>query len=263
MFFMDNSSNNALISPKTGIYTHEQLHALDKTHIPRHVAFVPDGNRRWARKKLMSVLQGHRQGADTLMDIVKAAKEIGVKTLTFYTFSTENWSRPATEIRAFFQLLKSYLKEQCQDMIDNGVRLHTIGDPAKLSKNMNAVLDSIKASTAHCKDIDLVLAVNYGARDEIRRAIHSIVDDYSQQKIKKEGITEAAISRYLDTAQWTDPELFIRTSGECRVSNFLLWQISYAEVYVAETLWPDFTPQHLLEAVLSFQKRVRRLGGGH
>jgi undecaprenyl diphosphate synthase len=244
------------------IYSLDQMGSIDKSQIPKHIAFIPDGNRRWARKKLANIIQGHRQGADTLMEIVKASKELGVKSVTFYTFSTENWARPTTEVKAFFQLLQSYLKSQSQEMVENGVRLHTIGDPSKLSKGTISVLDSVKKATAHCQDIDLILAINYGSRDEMRRAIHSIIEDYSKEKLTKEEITEAKISHYLDTSKWPDPELYIRTSGESRVSNFLLWQISYSEIYVANVLWPDFTPLHLLDAILSFQKRARRWGGG-
>lgn len=247
---------------KKKIFTSEQIGLLDKKQIPKHVAFIPDGNRRWARKKLASVIQGHSQGADNLMNIVRAAKELGIKTLTFYTFSTENWSRPTAEVKAFFQLLKTYLRSQCDEMIAEGVRLHTIGDPSKLSKGTKEVLESVKSATAKGHDIDLILAVNYGSRDEIRRAVHSLIDDFSNEKLKKEEITEEKISHYLDTAKWKDPELFIRTSGESRVSNFLLWQLSYSELFVADVLWPEFTPQHLLDAILSFQKRTRRYGGG-
>lgn len=242
------------------IYTTTQLSTIDKKKgVPLHIAFVPDGNRRWARKHLSSIIQGHRQGADTLMNTVRAAKELGIKTVTSYTFSTENWSRPTLEVRAFFQLLKSYLKEKTDEMIENGVRLHTIGDPTKLPKGLRTTLEEVQNATAHCTDIDLVLAINYGARDELRRAIHAIVED----GISKEKITEKTIATYLDTAKWGDPDLMIRTSGEYRMSNFLLWQMSYSEVYLVDILWPDFTPLHLLEAVQNFQKRTRRWGGGN
>lgn len=242
-------------------FTSDQLAQLDRAHIPRHVAIIPDGNRRWARKQNSPTNVGHREGCNILIDIVKAAKELGVKVITFYLFSTENWTRPEDEVAALMWLLQSFLIEQRETMIKDGIRIHTIGELSRLPENVvETVKESIEA-TEGCSNIDMVMALNYGSRDEIRRAVNKIVEDCEKQRIKKSDITEELISTYLDTAPFGDPDLLIRTSGEMRISNYLLWQISYSEVYVTEILWPDFQPHHLLEALLNFQKRERRLGG--
>lgn len=243
------------------IYTQVQLRDLDPTRIPHHVAFIPDGNRRWAKQRGLGIEAGHQAGADNLINIVKACKEVGVKAVTFYIFSTENWNRSAWEIKAVLWLLENYLVKHTPLMLENEIRFDTIGDLVRLSKGVNSTIQTTKQATAHCTGIDMVFAVNYGARDEIRRAVQTMLDDYSDNKLKREEITEKMIGQYLDTAAWNDPDLVIRTSGEKRLSNFLLWQTSYSEVYLTNTLWPDFVSQHLLEAVLDFQKRERRLGG--
>jgi undecaprenyl diphosphate synthase len=247
--------------PKNTIYTKAQTNKVDPACIPRHIAIIPDGNRRWAKQKQMIASEGHRQGADTILNIVKAAKELNVKAITFYTFSTENWGRSQEEVNAFMFLLAQYLLTQKEEMIRHGIRLNTIGDLSRIPSDLTAIISETKNSTAHCLEFDLILALNYGARDELRRAFHSILDDYDQKKIKREEITEELISRRLDTSPWGDPDLLIRAGGELRVSNFLLWQISYAEICVIPVLWPDFSPEILLDAILSFQQRDRRLGG--
>lgn len=239
-------------------YTPEQLSALDFENIPQHIAFIPDGNRRWAKKRDTSASKGHQEGADILMDIAKAAKALGVKVCTFYVFSTENWRRDQLEVQALLWLLESYLIEQRPVMVESGIQFQTIGDLSRFPASICKTIQSTKDATAHCTGMDMVLALNYGARDEICRAFNSILNNGAWQK---EAITEKMISQHLDTAQWPDPELLIRTSGEQRLSNFLLWQTSYTEMYTINVLWPDFTPQHLLSAVLNFQQRERRLGG--
>lgn len=242
-------------------YTSEQISRLNPSLIPRHVAIIPDGNRRWAKKNDTSTYEGHRNGGDVLMKTVKAAKELGIKSLTFYAFSTENWNRSEEEVTAFMYLIADYLINQREDMIRHGIRLHTIGDPSRLSSHLNETIAETKQLTQSCSDFNLILGLNYGGRDDIRRAFHSILDDYVCKKVKKEEITENLISSYVDTNPWGDPELLIRASGELRVSNFLLWQISYAEIYVTPVLWPDFSSENLLEAVISYQQRERRRGG--
>jgi len=245
----------------TAIFTSQEKASLDPMHIPRHVAIIPDGNRRWAKKQEGSSEQGHRAGADALMEIVKAARELGIRALTFYLFSTENWNRSEEEINALMWLLEGFLYDQCAEMQAHQVRLKTIGNLSIFPENILKAIDSTSKATAHCTDIEMILALNYGGRDEIRRAIHRLLDDFNSQKMQKEEVTESLISRYLDTAPWGDPDLLIRTSGELRISNFLLWQLSYTEIYVTNTLWPDFTPRDFLEAIADFQKRDRRLGG--
>lgn len=247
--------------PKSLIYTQEEIALLDKAYIPRHVAIIPDGNRRWARQQQSEASEGHREGANTIMDIVKAAKDLGVKVITFYIFSTENWTRPQEEIDAQMWLLQSYLIDQRETMIKNGIQLQTIGDPSLLPPSvLQTVLES-KEATAACDKVVMVFALNYGSRDEICRSVKAILNDISLGNLKKEEVTESILSRYLDTAPWGDPDLLIRTSGEMRISNFLLWQISYSEFYVDSAFWPDFTPKHFLKALLCFQGRERRLGG--
>lgn len=238
-----------------------ELARLDRSRIPQHIAIIPDGNRRWAKKRLSSVQEGHREGADTLMEIVKAAKELGIKGITFYSFSTENWNRPPEEVMALMALFTSYLTEQREEMVQSGIKLETIGDLSELPSFLCKTIHETKLATQECNKVSLILALNYGSRNEICRAFRAILNDYDHHYLSKEDINEETISRYLDTHRWGDPDLLIRTSGELRVSNFLLWQISYSEIHVAPVLWPDFTPQHLIEAIIDFQGRQRRWGG--
>jgi undecaprenyl diphosphate synthase len=243
------------------LFDPQRLAMLNGSNIPRHIAIIPDGNRRWAKKKAMNIITGHRKGADNLISTVKAAKELGIKTVTFYLFSTENWNRPETEIHALMALLERFLIEQRQPMLDNNVRFHTIGNLSKLSPHINQLIEDTKNATAQCDKINMVAALNYGARDEITRAFQRLLADCLEKKISQEEICEQLIAQYLDTAPWPDPDLLIRTSGERRMSNFLLWQLSYGEIYAADRLWPDFVANDLLDAVLYYQSRNRRFGG--
>jgi undecaprenyl diphosphate synthase len=245
----------------SGIYSAKQLQNLDRTRIPAHLAIIPDGNRRWAKKQNVSVLQGHQTGADNLLEIVKAAKELGIKAVTFYAFSTENWLRDALEIRALMWLLESYLIQKRPVMLEHEVRFHGIGDRSRFSQAVQKALKETESITSSCTGIDMIMALNYGGRDELRRAMTGMLTDYEKQVFSKEDVTENLISRYLDTAKWPDPDLLIRTSGEKRISNFLLWQLSYSEIFISDILWPDFDSEQLLEAILNFQQRQRRLGG--
>ena len=229
--------------------------------IPDHIAIVMDGNRRWAKQKGYPPIYGHWRGAEVLTDICRFASKLGIKVLTVYAFSTENWSRPRKEIDQLMKLISFYLRKKRKSMIEESVRLETIGDLSRLPAFVQEQLNQVKEATAQGSKIKLVLALNYGSRDEIRRAFVKMADDLERKKIVKEEISEELISGYLDTASLGDPSLFIRTSGEQRLSNFLLWQMSYTEVYITKVLWPDFKPQDLLDAVLEFQRRERRLGG--
>lgn len=233
---------------------------LDPQRIPNHIAIIMDGNRRWAKRKGVPAMVGHWNGAEALSRIVENAASLGVKVLTVFAFSTENWKRPDEEVDSLMRLFQMYLSGNKDRMVREGVRLATIGDLRRLSADVKQTLADVKKVTAGGDRIDLVLAINYGARDNIRRATASIVEDCISGRINKEDISEALISRYLDTAPWKDPQLLIRTSGEQRVSNFLLWEISYAEVYITETLWPDFNEQELIKAIAEYQKRERRVG---
>lgn len=228
--------------------------------VPEHVAIIMDGNRRWAKKRGMPVSAGHLRGAETLTEIVRAASDYGVKVLTVYAFSTENWKRSAMEVKALMRLFKSYLNRQRNLMIEEGVRLNLIGDISRVPKDVAQVFEETVEATKGGTKLDLVIALNYGARDELKRAFGAMLEDCLAKKISKEELSEDLISSYLDTAKWKDPDLLIRTSGERRISNFLLWQISYAEVMVTDVLWPDFTRKDLLAAIHEYQKRELRLG---
>jgi len=238
-----------------------ELARLDRSSLPQHIAIIPDGNLRWARQRFKNVQEGHQRGADMLMEIVKAAKEIQIKRITIYSFSTENWNRPLDEVIGLMTLFTKYLTEQRQEMVEQGIKLETIGDLRAFPSLLCQAAEKTRLATQECNQIHLTLALNYGSRDEICRAFRAMLEDYDHQRLGKGEINEATVSRYLDTGQWEDPDLLIRTAGESRLSNFLLWQISYSEIYVTPVLWPDFTPHDLIEAVIDFQRRQRRWGG--
>ncbi|WP_420421886.1 isoprenyl transferase [Simkania sp.] len=242
------------------IFSQEELSLIDSKKIPQHVAIIMDGNRRWAKKWDKPVEVGHWQGAETLDQIVRAAIGLGIKVLTVYSFSTENWNRSSEEVDALMHLLKTYLNAQRETMVKEGVRLKSIGDLSKLPEDVQQVLRETKEATKGGSQIDLVLALNYGGRDDIRRATLRLLDEVEAGRIQRQEITEKTISNFLDTAQWPDPDLLIRPSGDLRISNFLIWQISYSEIYYTDVLWPDFSKSHLLSAVIEFQKRNRRFG---
>lgn len=247
-------------APISQLYPAYELAQVDQTNIPKHIAIIPDGNRRWAKQRLSSSAVGHREGCDTIIEIVKAARELGVKALTIYTFSTENWNRPKAEIDALMNLLQEFLIRERQTMIDYGVRLQTIGIPERLPEFVKQELAACKAATADGNQIDFILAINYGSKDEMCRTFKKLLEQVQNGTLHPDAITPELISRHLDTAPWPDPDLLIRTGGEHRTSNFLLWQTSYAELYLSDILWPDFAPRDLLQAIKTFQKRERRLG---
>lgn len=248
--------------PKTKppIFTSHELTSVCKGAIPKHIAFIPDGNRRWALQNQVSIQKGHETGGDSLIEIVKAATELDIDAVTFFLFSTENWARPSLEISALMHLLNSFLLEQKATMLEYGIKLHTIGTLSKLPTYVQETISNTKMATVNCRAIDMVLAINYGARDELCRAIRTLATKCQTGELTPEAITESVFSDHLDTATWNDPQLLIRTSGEMRLSNYLLWQLSYSEIYVTNILWPDFRPKHFLEAILNYQTRHRRLG---
>jgi len=251
------SASTLELCNKSSIFSDEELSLFDPIKGPKHIAIIMDGNRRWAKEKGVPSMLGHWEGAETLTDVTKGAAELGVKTLTVYAFSTENWARPAEEVDDLMKLFELYLVGKKESMIHDGVRLDAIGDLSFLPKNVLAALDETRKATAHCEKINLVLALNYGGRDEIRRAVVKILQD----NVDPASLTEDLFSSYLDTSRFGDPDFLIRTSGEMRVSNFLLWQISYAEIFSSDVLWPDFSSKHLLEALIVYQNRNRKLGG--
>lgn len=257
--FMTASSEIKIDEKK--FFTPEELSLLDPQKIPQHIAIIMDGNRRWAKQQALPPMMGHWEGAEVLTDVVNAASDLGVKTLTVYAFSTENWTRPGSEVEALMNIFELYLNRKRDLMVRDGIKLQAIGDLVRLPERVREAYVLTKKATEKCDKINLVLAINYGGRDEIRRMVAKILDQHDRQKISSLELTEEFIARHLDTAPFGDPDLLIRTSGEFRVSNFLLWQISYAEIYSTEVLWPDFSPKQLFEAILAFQRRARRKGG--
>jgi len=241
-------------SPETTLH-------LDPEALPRHVAIIMDGNRRWAKQNHLPAELGHWEGAKILTEIVQTAAECGIKTLTVYAFSTENWARPQEEIDSLMGLFEIYLETKRETMVKEGIHLNTIGDLSRLPLNVRRALQETKAATEHCKKINLVLALNYGGRDEIKRAVGRILMENEKKKILPEDLSEEFIAQYLDTTPWGDPDLLIRTGGEMRLSNFMLWQVSYTEFYVTDVFWPQFTRQNFFQALHVYQTRQRRYGG--
>lgn len=228
---------------------------------PQHVAIIMDGNGRWARKRGLPRIAGHRAGAKSVKEAIQGARESGVKILTLYTFSTENWKRPKYEIAVLFKLLEDYIDKEAQDLNKNDIKLSVMGRIEGLPETVQKKLKDVAEKTKDNKSLTLNLALNYGSRSEIVDAVRRIIDDCQSQRLRAEEIDEKTFSRYLYTKDIPDPDLLIRTSGEMRLSNFLLWQISYAELYVTKKLWPDFKKNDFKKAVEEYQKRQRRYGG--
>jgi undecaprenyl diphosphate synthase len=228
--------------------------------VPQHIAVIMDGNGRWAKKKGALRIFGHRNAVQSVKDVTEACGELGVKYLTLYAFSTENWARPKDEVDGLMELLVNTLKKEIKTLMDNQVKLKTIGDtqhlPADCQKNLQWAIEK----TSQNDGLTLILALSYSGRWEITKAVKELAKEIGQGKINPEAITENTIQNYLETAGIPDPELLIRTSGEMRVSNFLLWQIAYSELYITPTLWPDFRKENLFEAVWAYQQRERRFG---
>ena len=240
----------------------EQIEVLLKKsgEIPKHIAIIMDGNGRWAKKRGLPRVAGHKRGVDTVKEIVEACAEIGVKFLTLYTFSTENWKRPKDEVSTLMRLLLNSLRDRVNELNDNDIRLTTIGNIDALPVAVRKQLEFDIERTKNNKKMVLNLALSYSGRWELLKAIKQITDSAVQGKIKSKDIDEKIVSSFLTTKDIPDPDLVIRTSGEFRVSNFLLWQIAYSEFIITETLWPDFSKFDLYDAIKIFQKRERRFG---
>jgi len=233
---------------------------LDPNRIPRHVAIVMDGNGRWAKQRRKPRIYGHKVGADSVREIVEISREIGISHLTLYAFSSENWNRPKQEVSGLMNILKSYLVSELGRLEKNEIRLSCVGDISQLPDNVRQTLeDSIKRTAGNDKMV-LNLALSYGARDEICMAVRAIADACRQGEIVLDQIDHQLVADYLYTSGQPDPDLLIRTGGEQRLSNFLLYQASYAEIYFTETMWPDFRKQAYLEALTDYQGRERRFG---
>jgi undecaprenyl diphosphate synthase len=233
---------------------------LDKERLPRHVAIIMDGNGRWARKRGNSRVFGHKHGVTSVREVTEAAAELGIGYLTLYAFSTENWSRPKAEVDALMALLVSTISAETKTLMKNNVRLNVIGGVESLPSGVLKNLKECIATTATNTGLMLTLALSYSSRWEIVEAVKKIADDVLNHRLQPEQINASMFGDYLTTAGMPDPELMIRTSGEIRISNFLLWQLAYSELYFSEILWPDFRKVHFYEALLDFQGRERRFG---
>ena len=229
--------------------------------IPQHIAIILDGNGRWAKAKGMPRNYGHTAGARNVETVCQAAHDLGVKYVTMYAFSTENWNRPEGEVEALMKLLESYLKNCIKTADKNNMRVRVIGDTTRLSERFQERIRELEAASAKNDGLNLQIAINYGSRDEMTRAMRRMSEDVAAGKRKPEEITESVFEEYLDTAGIPDPDLLIRTSGELRLSNFLLWQLEYSEFYFTDVPWPDFHKEELERAIEAYNKRDRRFGG--
>ena len=233
---------------------------LDPKKIPRHVAIIMDGNGRWAQERNLSRIEGHRRGLESVRAVVRGAHELGVKVLSLYAFSLENWNRPKLEVEELLRLLEHYLERELDEVDRNGIRVRAIGRLDRLPPAVRNKIDEAVARTRGNREMDLVFAVSYGARAEIVDAARRLLRDAEHGKLDPERLDEKAFSAYLYAPEIPDPDLLIRTGGEHRVSNFLLWQIAYTEFFISDVRWPDFRKSHLVEACLDYQSRERRYG---
>ena len=250
----------AHLSEKAFQKTMSDLSALDRTKLPKHIAIIMDGNGRWAKERNKDRVYGHHEGVLSVRDIVNACGEIGIEYLTLYAFSTENWNRPKAEVDALMELLVNTLRKEIDELHKNNVRMHVIGDiksmPAICQKELQEAMDITRNNTG----VNLVLALSYSSRWEIVEATRRFAEDVANGKHKPEDLNDTLFQSYLETADFPDPELMIRTSGEHRISNYLLYQLAYAELYFTNTHWPDFRKADLVKALLDFQQRERRFG---
>lgn len=233
---------------------------IDFSNLPQHIAIIMDGNGRWAKKKGAARIFGHRNAIQAVTDVTEGCGELGIKYLTLYAFSTENWGRPKDEVDGLMELLVNTLKKEIQNLMENQVKLQTIGDISHLPKACQKNLEEAKEMTSRNTGLTVLLALNYSGRWEILKAARKLAEEAQAGQLHPEDIDERLFSSLMETAGVPDPELLIRTSGELRISNFLLWQIAYTELYITKTLWPDFRKEDLYEAIYSYQHRERRFG---
>ncbi|MTK14232.1 MAG: isoprenyl transferase [Clostridiaceae bacterium] len=238
----------------------EDIH-IDLDNIPQHIAIIMDGNGRWAKERMLPRTMGHKAGVEAIRGIVKECSSLGIKYLTLYAFSTENWKRSNEEVSALMNLLVQYLRNEFKELNENNVIINHIGDISKLPQVCQQELTNAYENTKNNTGLTLNLALNYGGRDEILRAVKKIYEDIKDGKMKEEDIDENAIASHLDTKGMPDPDIIIRPSGEQRLSNFLLWQCAYSEFWYSNIKWPDFKKKHLHKAIYDFQNRDRRFGG--
>jgi undecaprenyl diphosphate synthase len=233
---------------------------LDPKRLPQHVAIIMDGNGRWAKQRGLRRVQGHEAGVESVRAVTREAARLGLRQLTLYAFSVQNWGRPRLEVGALMRMLRRYLVEEREELMENDIRLVAIGRRERLPRRVLRELEATERLSAENRGLTLCLALNYSGRDEIIDALRSVVADAVAGKVRPKDVDEALVSRYLYTAGMPDPDLLIRTAGEMRVSNFLLWQISYAELYVTPVCWPDFREEQFHEALRAFARRTRTFG---
>ena len=233
---------------------------IDKARLPRHIAIIMDGNGRWAKKQGLARMFGHRQGVETVHNITVAATRLGVEYLTLYTFSTENWNRPKEEVDALMTLLVDTIAKETPTLMENNVRLQTIGDIDRLPEGARRKFLGCIEQTSHNTGLTMVLALSYSSRWEITEAVRKAVRRAQNGELRAEDVNEQLVSSLMTTDQMPDPDLLIRTSGEYRISNFLLWQLAYSELYFSDCLWPEFTEEEFYKAIVDYQKRERRFG---
>jgi undecaprenyl diphosphate synthase len=234
--------------------------AFEKERLPRHVAIIMDGNGRWATQRGLTRVAGHRRGKDSVKEVVETARRLGIPYLSLYAFSSENWQRPKDEVSALMRFLRHYLVTEMKRMMRNGIRLLAIGNLRRLPREVQMALRDVVERTKQNTGMTVVLAVSYGGREELTDAMRLIARRVRRGELEPEDVDQSLVASYLGTAGIPDPDLLIRTSGEMRISNFLLWQIAYTEIYVTETLWPDFREREFLDAIGHFQRRERRFG---
>lgn len=233
---------------------------LDTTRLPVHIAIIMDGNGRWAKQRSKERIEGHKAGAESVRAVVRACRKLGIKVLTLYAFSSENWRRPKKEVQALMRLLVQYLRSEYKELKEKGIKLRVIGRITDLPKYVQKSLDMAIKSTENNSDMILNIALSYGGRDEIVRAARKLMQQAAEGKVTPQQLTEENFPDFLDSHGLPDPDLLIRTGGENRISNFLLWQMAYTEFYFTETLWPDFREDQLIEAIKEYQRRERRFG---
>jgi undecaprenyl diphosphate synthase len=235
--------------------------AINQMQVPKHVAIIMDGNGRWAKAKGLPRIAGHKAGMDTVIEIAKSANKLGIEIVTFFTFSTDNWKRPLTEVKFLMDLPTQFLIENLDEIIANNLQIKVVGSLGELPENTLKAIDTATSKTATNTGTILNFALNYGGRTEILDATKKIQQELAANKIRLEDLNESVFSNYLTTAGYPDPELLIRTSGELRLSNFLIWQLAYAELWFTQVFWPDFTPELFETAIVEYQQRSRRFGG--
>ena len=233
---------------------------IDKDRLPRHVAIIMDGNGRWATQRGLTRVTGHRRGKQSVSEVVEAARRLGIEYLSLYAFSTENWQRPRDEVAALMRFLRHYLAAEFKKMMKNGIRLLAIGNLRKLPREVQDALRQTIEDTRHNTGMTVILAVSYGGREEITEAVRAIARRVRREELDPNDVDQDVVAAHLNTSGIPDPDLLIRTSGEMRISNFLLWQIAYTEIFVTDTLWPDFREREFLDAIAHYQRRQRRFG---